>query len=147
LTSQRREFPLSSLPNPTIKLTSTPNSLADTLPKKRLSLSLRIPSSSTHLLPLFTLFLRLPDHLAAHAHFRPEALRRIKTTRDDQINKLKKADEEEKAEERKIAADKAKRELRDQKLGRLSADEQRKFLEKERERDARKKGKRGVVKA
>lgn len=56
-------------------------------------------------------------------------------------------DDEEKAEERKIALDKAKRELRDQKLGRLGAEEQRKFLEKERERGQRKMGKRGVVKA
>jgi len=56
-------------------------------------------------------------------------------------------DDEEKAEERKIALDKATRELRDQKLGRLGAEEQRKFLEKERERGQRKMGKRGVVKA
>jgi hypothetical protein len=63
------------------------------------------------------------------------------------MSKLKKADDEEKAEERKLALDKQKREMRDQKLGRLSAEEQRKFLEKERERDGKKKMKRSTVKA
>lgn len=122
-------------------------SLDDTKPKKRINLSLKISSSYDATLPLFTLFLRLPDHLATSAHFRPEALRRIKQTRDEQINKIRKAEDDEKAEERKLALDKQKRELRDQKLGRLSAEEQRKYLEKEREKDSRKKMKRSTVKA
>ena len=46
-----------------------------------------------------------------------------------------------------MAADKLKKEQRDAKLGRLSADEQRKFLEKEREKNARKGMKRSTVKA
>ena len=40
-----------------------------------------------------------------------------------------------------------KKEQRDAKLGRLSAEEQRKFLEKEREKNARKGMKRSTVKA
>ncbi|KAF2823113.1 DUF1682-domain-containing protein [Ophiobolus disseminans] len=123
-----------------------PKTLDDTKPKKRINLSLKLESTYTATLPLFQLFLRLPDHLATAAHFRPEALRRIKQTRDEQISKIRKLDDDEKAEERKVAADKQKRELRDQKLGRLSAEEQRKFLEKERERDSKKKMKRSTVK-
>jgi hypothetical protein len=114
-------------------------SLDDTKPKKRINLSLKLQSDYTSTLPLFQYFLRLPDHLATAAHFRPEALRRIKQTREEQIAKIRKIDEEEKADERKTAAD--------TKLGRLSADEQRKFLDKERERDSRKKMKRSTVKA
>jgi hypothetical protein len=108
---------------------------------------MKLSSDYTSTLPLFQYFLRLTDHLATSAHFRPEALRRIKQTRDEQIAKIRKVDEEEKAEERKIQADKLKREQRDAKLGRLSAEEQRKYLEKERERDGRKKMKRSTVKA
>ena len=89
----------------------------------------------------------MPDQLVTSAHFRPEALRRIRQTREEQIAKIRKADDEEKAEERKLAADKLKREQRDAKLGRLSADEQRKFLEKERERNAKKGMKRSTIKA
>ncbi|KAL1794192.1 hypothetical protein ACET3X_007613 [Alternaria dauci] len=126
---------------------NAPRTLDETKPKKRLSLSLKFASDYATTLPIFQYFLRLPDQLAASAHFRPEALRRIKQTRDEQIAKIKKAEDEEKAEERKLAADKLKKEQRDAKLGRLSADEQRKFLEKEREKNARKGMKRSTVKA
>ncbi|RYN26098.1 hypothetical protein AA0113_g3045 [Alternaria arborescens] len=126
---------------------NAPRTLDETKPKKRLSLSLKFASDYATTLPIFQYFLRLPDQLASSAHFRPEALRRIKQTRDEQIAKIKKADDEEKAEERKLAADKLKKEQRDAKLGRLSADEQRKFLEKEREKNARKGMKRSTVKA
>lgn len=130
------------------RLLLTPrHSLEDTKPRKRISLSLKLASDYSKTLPIFQYFLRLPDHLATAAHFRPEALRRIRQTRDEQIAKIRKADDEEKAEERKLAADKLKREQRDAKLGRLSADEQRKFLDKEREKSARKGAKRSTIKA
>lgn len=74
-------------------------------------------------------------------------MRRIKQTREEQIAKIRKLDDDEKAEERKLLGDKAKREARDQKLSRMSADEQRKFLEKERERDSKRSQKRKTVKA
>ncbi|KAF1849156.1 DUF1682-domain-containing protein [Cucurbitaria berberidis CBS 394.84] len=124
-----------------------PKTLDDTKPRKRINLSLKLTNDHTSTLPIFTYFLRLSDHLVSSAHFRPEALRRIRQTRDEQIAKIRRADDEEKAEERKIAADKLKREQRDAKLGRLSADEQRKFLEKERERNAKKGQKRSTIKA
>ncbi|EOA84637.1 hypothetical protein ACJQWK_07013 [Exserohilum turcicum] len=124
-----------------------PKTLDETKPRKRLHLSLKYASDYETTMPLFQYFLRLPDQLASSAHFRPEALRRIKQTREEQIAKIRKADDEEKAEERKLALDKLKKEQRDAKLGRLSADEQRKFLEKEREKSARKGMKRSTVKA
>ncbi|KAF2272375.1 DUF1682-domain-containing protein [Westerdykella ornata] len=129
-----------------------PKKLDETTPRKRLNLSLKLPSSSSpsaydSTLPLFTLFLRLPDFLVSSAHFRPEALRRIKQTREDQIAKIRKIEEEEKAEERKLQGDRAKKEKREQLLSRMSAEEQRKYLEKERERDLKRKEKRKTVKA
>jgi len=124
-----------------------PRTLDQTKPRKRLSLSLKYASDYSTTMPLFQYFLRLPDQLASSAHFRPEALRRIKQTRDEQIAKIRRADDEEKAEERKLALDKLKKEQRDAKLGRLSATEQKKFLEKEREKSAKKGMKRSTVKA
>ncbi|KAF1966359.1 DUF1682-domain-containing protein [Bimuria novae-zelandiae CBS 107.79] len=126
-----------------------PKKIDETIPRKRLNLSLKLrptgtPYTST--LPLFTAFLRLPDFLVSKAHFRPEAMRRIKATREEQIARIRKLDDEEKAEERKLAQDKAKKELRDAKLSRMSADEQRKYLDKERERDAKKRTKKQTVK-
>lgn len=85
-------------------------------------------------LPLFNYFIRLPDQLAS-AKFRSEALRRAKSTREDEARKLRKVDDDEKAEERRLKGDKEKREKRDTQLKGMNADEQRKFLEKERERD------------
>lgn len=91
--------------------------------------------------------MRLPDFLVSQARFRPEAMRRIKATREEQIAKIRRVDEDEKAEERKLAGDKLKKEKRDALLGRMSAEEQRKYLDKERERDSKKKMKKQTVKA
>ena len=104
-------------------------------------------SSFASTLPLFQYFLRMPDHLVSAAHFRPEALRRIKATREEQIAKIRRLDDDEKAEERKLQGDKLKKEKRDQMLSRMSADEQRKYLEKERERDSKRREKKKTVKA
>ncbi|KAJ4355554.1 uncharacterized protein N0V89_003572 [Didymosphaeria variabile] len=126
-----------------------PRKLDDTVPRKRINLSMKLKSAGTpydSTLPLFTYFLRLPDFLVSKAHFRPEALRRIKATREEQISKIRKLDDDEKAEERKLASDKLKKEQRDAKLGRMTADEQRKYLDKERERDAKKRTKKQTVK-
>lgn len=134
-------------PSTTSLILLTPSSLDDTKPRKRINLSLKLQSSYDSTLPIFTQFLRLPDLLVSSAHFRPEALRRIRQTREEQIAKIRRLDEEEKAEERKLAADKLKKEQRDAKLGRLSAEEQRKFLEKEREKKSKKGMKKSTVKA
>lgn len=121
--------------------------LDDTVPRKRINLSFKLSSSYDSTLPLFQYFVRLPDFLVSSAHFRPEAMRRIKQTREEQIAKLRKLDDDEKAEERKLLGDKAKKEKRDQMLSRMSADEQRKYLDKEREREGRKREKKRTVKA
>jgi len=124
--------------------------LNDLVPKKRLTLSLRMgdtnaasPSSKA----LFSAFLRLPDQLVNTAHFRSEVLRRIKATREEEAKKIKKVDEQEKAEGRKTLSDKTKKEERERKLKGMSAEEQRRFLERERERDQRKNMGRKTVKA
>lgn len=121
--------------------------LDETAPRKRLSLSIRLPSSFTPTLPLFTHFLRLPDTLVSQAHFRPEVQRKLRATREEEIRKLKKVGEGEKAEERRLEGEKRKKETRDARLKGMSADEQRKFLEKEREKGTRKQEKKMSRKA
>ena len=60
---------------------------------------------------------------------------------------MKKLDTEEKAEDRRLEDAKRKKTERDSKLKGMSAEEQRKFLEKEREKDQRKMGKKMTKKA
>ncbi|KAI4137934.1 MAG: hypothetical protein LQ341_004902 [Variospora aurantia] len=129
-----------------------PSKLDEANPRKRVILSLRLPSSlqaSAYetTIPLFEYCVRLPDILAATAHFRPEVTRRIKSTREEEVKKLKKAGEGEKAEERRLEAEKKKKEMRDTRLKGLSAEEQRKFLEREREKGQKKQEKRMSRKA
>jgi hypothetical protein len=105
-----------------------------------MTIALRLPSNSKDYLstlPIFTYFLRLPDYLVQHAHFRPEAIRKIRQIREDEIKRIKKADDDEKAEERKLKGDKEKKEKRDTLLNALSGEEQKKFLDREREKDLR----------
>ncbi|KAK2755014.1 hypothetical protein FQN54_006542 [Arachnomyces sp. PD_36] len=128
-----------------------PTKIDETTPKKRLHLSLLLPSSTTTeaytpTLPLFTTFLRLPDQLASMAHFRPEVMRKLRSVREEEIKKLRRADEDEKAEERKIAAEKLKKEERERLLRGMSAEEQKKYLEREREKEVKKGMKKGTRK-
>lgn len=101
---------------------------------------MRLPSSGDYskVLPLFQYFVRLADLLVQGAHFRPEVLRKVRTTRDDMVRKLQKADEEEKAEERNLEREKAKKLKRDLELKGLDAKGQKKYLEKEKEREMKK---------
>ncbi|KAI9723251.1 MAG: hypothetical protein M1812_001133 [Candelaria pacifica] len=118
-----------------------PQKLDEEPPKKRIFLSLRLPTSPlayTSSLPLFSLFFTLADKLSSSAHFRPEVLRKLRQTREDEMRKLRRVDEDEKAEERNVKRDKEKKEKRDRELGRLGADDQRKYLEKEREKERKK---------
>ena len=124
-----------------------PQKLDETKSRKRLSLSLKLPadtsaSANTPTIPIFEYFLRLPDTLASSAHFRPEVRRKIMAIREAEQTKLRKADEEEKAKERQLESEKKKKELRDGRLKGMSAEEQKKFLEKERLKE----GKRGEKK-
>ncbi|KMU86525.1 hypothetical protein CIHG_04314 [Coccidioides immitis H538.4] len=120
-----------------------PAKVEEAVSRKRSILSMRVPSSTSSTayassLPLFHLFIRLTDRLAASAHFRPEVLRKLRATREEEVRKLRRATEDEKAEERKLAAEKVKKEGRDRLLRGMSAEEQRKYLEKEKEREAKK---------
>jgi hypothetical protein len=62
----------------------------------------------------------------------------VRSVRDDLIAQIKKVDETEKAEERAIERDRAKKAKRDAELNALDAKAQKKYLEKERERDFKK---------
>jgi hypothetical protein len=123
-----------------------PTTLDETVPKKRLHLSTKLGSYESTL-PLFQAFLRLPDHLAQSAHFRPEVLRKINATRQGEIKKLQRVSEVEAEEERKIATEKLKKEERERKLKGLTAEEQRKYLEKEKNKEQKRAEKRQVKRA
>jgi len=115
--------------------------MQETVPKKRVTISLRLPSKSKDYLktlPLFAYYLRLPDFLVQNGRLRPEAIRKIRQTREDEIKRIKKADDEEKAEERRLKGDKEKKEKREALLNTLSGEEQKKYLDKEREKEVRK---------
>ncbi|KAL8910290.1 MAG: hypothetical protein Q9171_004413 [Xanthocarpia ochracea] len=129
-----------------------PSKLDEAAPRKRVILSLRLPSSTNpsayeSTLPIFEYFLKMPDTLVATAHFRGEVTRKIRATREEETKKLKKADDDEKAEERRLEAEKKKKEIRDTRLKGLSAEEQRKFLEREREKGQKKQEKKMSRKA
>ncbi|KAF7956960.1 hypothetical protein EAE96_004283 [Botrytis aclada] len=117
-----------------------PLKLDDTVPKKRIYLSMKLPSGDDYsrVLPLFEHFIRITDQLASGAHFRPEVMRKVRMTREDTIKRLQKADEEEKAEERALEREKAKKLKRDLELKGLDAKAQKKYLEKEKEKEMRK---------
>jgi rubrerythrin len=101
---------------------------------------MRLPSNGDYskVIPLFQHFIRITDQLVAGAHFRPEVLRKVRTTREDTVRKLQKADEDEKAEERNLEREKAKKLKRDLELKALDAKGQKKYLEKEKERELKK---------
>ncbi|KAI9804065.1 MAG: hypothetical protein M1825_001466 [Sarcosagium campestre] len=122
-----------------------PLNLDDTVPQKRIFLTLRLPSSPedySKTRPIFAYTLRLPDLLVSVAHFRPDVMKKVRQTRDEQIRKLRRAAEDEQAEERAVRRDREKKEKREATLKGMSAEEQRKYLEKEREKGQRKNQKR-----
>ncbi|XXH04410.1 hypothetical protein Hte_010824 [Hypoxylon texense] len=126
-----------------------PKKMDETIPRKRLYLRYRLPSSNNYddLAPLFAYFVRISDHLASSAHFRPEVLRKVKAVRDENVKQIQKIAEEEKAEERAAERDRAKKAKRDAELNALDAKAQKKYLEKEREKEIRKSSKRQTMRA
>ncbi|EPS35742.1 hypothetical protein H072_10805 [Dactylellina haptotyla CBS 200.50] len=111
--------------------------------KKRLVLNLNLDSKNNSG-PLMEYFLRLPDVLATNAHFRPEVLRKVRSMREEERRKLERVEEEKKAEERQASKDEKKKQERDAKLRGLTAEEQRKFLEKEKDKEMKKAAKKQV---
>jgi hypothetical protein len=116
----------------------------ETVPKKRVQLSVNLSSAAGYAatVPLFNQFLRFGDKLVAAAHFRGEVLRKVRNVREDEIKKLRRVEEEEKAEERKLAAEKIKKEERERLLRGMTADEQRKYLDRESQKEQRRSSKR-----
>lgn len=117
-----------------------PVKLEDSRPRKRIFLKYRLPSDNQYdkLVPVFQSFLRLADFLVQNARFRPEVLKKVRATREATIAQIKKAAEEEKSEERLWEKEKAKKAKRDAELKGLDAKAQKKYLEKEKEKELRK---------
>ncbi|GAP89618.1 putative duf1682 domain protein [Rosellinia necatrix] len=126
-----------------------PKTMDEATPRKRIFLKYRLPSSNNYdnLLPLFSYFVRLPDQLASAAHFRNEVMRKIRSVRDENMKQIQKAAEDEKAEERALERDKARKAKRDAELNALDAKAQKKYLEKEKEKELRKAAKKQTVRA
>ncbi|KAJ1335397.1 PAT complex subunit CCDC47 [Microdochium nivale] len=129
--------------------TDKPKTIDETTPRKRMLLRYRLPSSDNYdeLLPLLACFIRMSDHLAATAHFRPEVMRKIKSVRDENVRQIQKVLDEEKAEERALERDKTKKAKRDAELAGLDAKAQKKYLDKEREKELRKANKKQTMRA
>lgn len=92
-----------------------------------------------------TAFVRMADHLAAAAHFRPEVMRKVRTVRDENVKQIQKLLDEDKAEERALERDKIKKAKRDAELAGLDAKAQKKYLEKERDKELRKANKKQTM--
>ncbi|KEF60209.1 uncharacterized protein A1O9_05059 [Exophiala aquamarina CBS 119918] len=120
--------------------TDKPSNLKETIPKKRIELGLKIPSDGNYLptLPLFQAFLRLPDFVVGTGKLRPEVARKINATRETEKSKLKKISDKEAEEERLRTLEKMKKDERDRKMKGMSAEEQRKFLDRENEKQRKK---------
>ena len=125
----RNPFPLTSA-----------NSIDEAKPRKRVFLRYRLPSNGDYepLLPTFQSFLRVSDLLVQSAHFRAEVTRKLRLVREENIKQIQKADEGEKAEERALEREKARKAKRDQELSGLDAKAQKKYLEREKEKEKRK---------
>lgn len=123
--------------------TNHPKTLDELEPRKRLYLSLKLPSGSSissfdRTLPLVSHFIRLPDQIITKGRYRTEVQKRLKNTREDEAKRLRKILDEEKADERKLEADKKKKQDREDMLRKMTPNEQSKYLEKEREKSNRK---------
>ncbi|EPE04897.1 hypothetical protein F503_00051 [Ophiostoma piceae UAMH 11346] len=129
-----------------------PLTLDETAPRKRIFLKYRLPSDSSaaayeSLLPIFSYFVRSADILVQSAHLRPEVLRKVKATRDDVVKGIKKADEDSKAEERAVEREKQRKAKRDAELSALDPKAQKKYLDREREKEMRKMAKKQTMRA
>jgi hypothetical protein len=121
-----------------------PSTLNETTPRKRIQLGLKLPSNSdyTSTLPIFQAFLRLPDFLVGQGRLRPEVRRKIDAIRETEKGKLKKISDKEAEEERLRTMEKMKKEEKERKMKGMSAEEQRKFLDREAQKDRKKQEKR-----
>lgn len=118
-----------------------------TTARKRVFLRYTIPSNNdfSTVTPLFTQFLQLPDSLVAKAKFRPEILRKVNRVREEAVAQLKKEADAVVAEERNAERERVKKVKRDQELAGLDAKQQKRYLEKEREKETRKAAKKQTM--
>ncbi|KAK9337736.1 hypothetical protein V1521DRAFT_432959 [Lipomyces starkeyi] len=126
-----------------------PKTVEEYVPTKRALLSIKIaktPAEEQSTAQLLNAFLNTVDVAVAKAHWRPEVSRKLRATRDDEIRKLKKAADDEKAEELAKQRAKEKREQK-QEIAKLTAEEQRKAQVKEREKELRRMRSKQVRKA
>ena len=128
--------------------TDKPATLDETDTRKRIHMSVKLPSDGNYMpvLPLFQQFLRLPDHLVQSAHFRPEVNKKIMKTREEEKSKLKKVSDKEAEEDRMKQLDKMKKDERERKMKGMSAEEQRKYLDREAEKSRKKQEKKMMKK-
>ncbi|EFX03704.1 duf1682 domain containing protein [Grosmannia clavigera kw1407] len=126
-----------------------PVTIDETAPRKRVFLKYRLPANNNYetLLPIFAYFLRSADVLVQSAHLRPEVLRKVKNIREETVRQIKKADEDEKAEERALERERLRKQKRDNELNALDAKAQKKYLEREREKEIRRSSKRTTMRA
>lgn len=73
-------------------------------------------------------------------------MRKVKAAREDMIRKIQKVDDDAKLEERAVEREKSKKQKRDMELKGLDAKAQKKYLEKEREKELRKSQKKMTTK-
>lgn len=126
-----------------------PTTVEETVPRKRVYLKYRLPSNNNYesLVPLFTYFLRMPDTLVQSAKFRPEVLRKLKAGREEVVKQILKLSEGEKAEERAAERERTRKLKREAELSGLDAKAQKKYLEKERDKELRKSQKKSTTRA
>ncbi|KAM0299607.1 hypothetical protein HYE67_007536 [Fusarium culmorum] len=126
-----------------------PLTLEETTPRKRLFLKYSLPSGENYdtLLPLFSHYLQLPDVLVKVGHFRPEVTKKVRTIREHAISEIKKTAESQRQEELLLEKEKARKAKRDAELKGLDAKAQKRYLEKEREKEMRKNQKRQTQRA
>ncbi|PHH91021.1 hypothetical protein CDD83_1914 [Cordyceps sp. RAO-2017] len=129
--------------------TEKPKTLDETNPRKRLFLRHRLPADGGYdrLLPLLSHFVRLPDTLVQSAHFRPEVMKKVRATREAMVAQIKKTHEEERNEERIAEKEKARKAKRDAELKGRDAKAQKKYLEKEKEKELRRTQKKMTMRA
>jgi hypothetical protein len=115
--------------------------------RKRVFLRYSLPGNNDYskLTPLFELAIRLPDTLVSTGKLRPEITRKLNKVREEQVSQLRKEADALVAEERAAERERAKKLKRDQELASLDAKAQKKFLDKEREKEQKKMAKKQTM--
>lgn len=117
-----------------------PEKVEDIVSVPRLVLSLNFPKNAEEAqtsAALLQAAIGLVDIAASKQKLRPETLKKLKATRDAEIKKIVKLEDEKRAEELADKKAKEKREERNR-ISKLSPAEQRKIEEKERQKEQRK---------